>query len=177
MIYGQNPNLRFTLDGQSVSTDTIDFKLHSYQQLKLKAGHYFPLHPHWTLITQFNSGVNFNYQELSLNFYSVGGINDFIRNQVPFVGLAENQVNAASVAAFMTGVQFEPFNNIVTTFRANVGLYDFVDKSPDEITKNFLSGYAISGGYRSAIGPIEISLIYSDQAKQFKGYVNLGFTF
>ncbi|MEJ0057547.1 MAG: hypothetical protein WDN75_19030 [Bacteroidota bacterium] len=128
-------------------------------------------------MTQFNSGVNFNYQELSLNFYSVGGINDFIRNQVPFVGLPENQVNAGSIGAFMAGIQFEPFTNIVTTFRANVGLYDFLDKTPDELTRNFLSGYALSGGYRSAIGPIEISLIYSDQSRTFKGYVNLGFTF
>jgi outer membrane translocation and assembly module TamA len=40
-----------------------------------------------------------------------------------------------------------------------------------------LSGYALSGGYRSPIGPIEISLMYGDQAKTFLGYVNVGFTF
>ncbi|MEJ0057546.1 MAG: hypothetical protein WDN75_19025 [Bacteroidota bacterium] len=42
MIYGQNPNLSFVSDGLAVSTDTIGLNLRSYQQLKFKAGYYFP---------------------------------------------------------------------------------------------------------------------------------------
>ncbi|NOT77238.1 MAG: hypothetical protein HOP08_20125 [Cyclobacteriaceae bacterium] len=177
MIYKQNPSLSLLLNGLPVSSDTVNLGLTSYQQIKIKAGHYFPLGQRWTLISQFNSGINLNYNELSLNFYSVGGINDFIRNQIPFVGLGENEVNASSISAVMAGFQFEPFTNIVTTFRANVGVFDFIDRGNFNPNHDFISGYALSGGYRSAIGPIEISLIYSDQSKTFKGYVNLGFTF
>jgi NTE family protein len=178
MIYGQRPDYNFVSDGLSFSSDTLNLDFHSYEQIKFKTGKYFPIHSRWTLIAQTNNGINLNYKPAYLNFYSVGGINDFIRNQIPFVGLSENQVNTGSISTVLMGIQFEPYTNFVTTFRANVGLYNYIDKSPAEWNKsNFLSGYAVSGGYRSAIGPIEISLIYSDQAKQFKGYVNLGFTF
>lgn len=178
MIYGQNPDYNFVSDGLSFSSDTLNLNFHAYQQIKLKTGRYVPLHRRWTLITQFNNGINLNYKPAFLNFYSVGGINDFIRNQITFVGLSENQVNTGSISAVLAGIQFEPYTNFVTTFRANVGLYNYINKSPGEWDKsNFLSGYALSAGYRSAVGPLEISLIYSDQSKTFKGYVNLGFTF
>lgn len=178
IIFDQKPDFQFISDGNAVTTDSVATDFHAYQQLKLKAGKYFPLGRHFTLMVQTNNGINFNYQQSFLNFYSVGGINDFIRNQVTFTGLAENQVNTNSIATFLTGIQYEPIPNFLTIFRANVGLYDFIDKRPEQWDHtNFLSGYSLSGGYRSAIGPIELSLIYSDQAKQFKGYVNLGFTF
>ncbi len=178
VVFGQNPNITFVSDGFSLSSDSLNLSFHSYEQLKFKSGRYVPLGRNWTLITQFNNGINFNYAKSFLNFYSVGGINDFIRNQITFIGLTENQVNTGSISAVLAGIQYEPIANFVTTFRANVGLYNYINKKPDTWDHtNFLSGYAISGGYRSALGPIEISLIYSDQAKQFKGYVNVGFTF
>ena len=178
VIYDQKPDADFVVDGETISNDTVKLDFHSYGQIKLKMGRFIPLHQRWTLITQFNNGINLNYKRPYLNFYSVGGINDFIRNQVTFVGLVENQVNTNSITALLAGIQFEPITNFITTFRANVGLYNYIDTSPDSWTsKNLLSGYALSGGYRSPIGPIEISLIYSDQSKHFGGYVNLGFTF
>ncbi len=178
IIYGQRPDYNFESNGLSFSSDTLNLQFRSYQQIKLKMGRYIPLHRRWTFITQFNNGINLNYKPAYLNFYSVGGINDFIRNQVTFAGLSENQVNASSISSVLAGIRFEPYTNFIATLRANVGLYNYIDKSPDQWNKsNFLSGYALSAGYRSAIGPLEISLIYSDQSKTFKGYVNLGFTF
>ncbi|MBL7864623.1 MAG: patatin-like phospholipase family protein [Cyclobacteriaceae bacterium] len=174
-IFDQRNNFTYSSADGTISSDTLGLRFNAYQHIRLKAGKYFPLGPRWTLMAQFNNGINLNYQEAFLNFYSVGGINDFIRNQIPFVGLSENQVNTNSITALLGGVQFEPFTNFVTTFRANVGYYDFIDQKISDW--KLLSGYAISGGYRSPIGPLEISLIYSDQAKAFLGYVNVGFTF
>ncbi|MBL7866266.1 MAG: hypothetical protein JNK10_15450, partial [Cyclobacteriaceae bacterium] len=115
------------------------------------------------------------YKDYYFNYYSVGGINDFIRNQIPFVGISENQVLTSSISSLLGGVQYEPFSNLILTFRANFGYYDYITRDPNEW--GMLSGYAVSGGYRSPIGPIEISLMYGDQSKTFLGYVNVGFTF
>lgn len=178
VVFGQNNNFIYNSGTGSISSDSLNIKFTSYEQLKFKVGKYVPLRSKLTFITQFSTGINFNYQQAFLNFYSVGGINDFIRNQIPFVGLSENQVNTNSISAFLVGLQYEPLPNLLATFRANAGIYDYINTPIRDWTKNnFLSGYAISGGYRSLIGPIEISLMYSDQTRSFLGYVNMGFTF
>ncbi len=175
IIFNQKTNFVFNFDNGSISSDSLGIGFNNYQHIRLKMGKYFPLGRKWTLIGQFNNGINLNYKEAYFNFYSVGGINDFIRNQIPFVGISENQVNTGSISAVLAGIQYEPFTNFITTFRANFGYYDFVGRDPSDW--RFLSGYALSGGYRSPIGPIEISLMYGDQSKTFLGYVNVGFTF
>lgn len=178
IIFNQKNKFYFDNANGVTSSDSLKVDFLSYQQLKFKAGKYVPLSRRVTLITQFNNGINFNYQQSFINFYSVGGINDFIRNQITFPGLVENQINTHSISAIQVGFQYEPINNFVTTFRASGGVYDYIDKPISSLSKsNLLSGYAFSAGYRSLIGPVEISLIYSDQAKAFRGYVNLGFTF
>ncbi len=178
IIFGQHNDFYFDDANGVTSSDSLKVDFTSYQQLKFKAGKYIPLSSRLTLITQFNNGINFNYKQSFINFYSVGGINDFIRNQITFPGLTENQVNSHSISAFQIGLQYEPIQNFITTLRANGGVYDFIDVPLSSLNKNnLLLGYAVSAGYRSIIGPIEISLMYSEQAKGFKGYVNLGFTF
>ena len=49
---------------------------------------------------------------------------------------------------------------------------DFYD-NPDK----FLSGYGLTLGIESPIGPLEFTFMYSDQSKILKNYVNLGFRF
>lgn len=175
VLFNQHTNFVFTSSGDSFSSDSLNLPNHPYQRIVLKTGKYIPLGRRWTLITQFNTGFNLNYQDSYFNFFSVGGINDFIRNQIPFVGITENQIMTSSVAAYLVGAQFEPITNFVTTLRANVGYYDIIDVDPSKWS--FLSGYALSAGYRSPIGPIEISAMYSDQSRTLVGYVNVGFTF
>lgn len=175
LIFNQQANFVFSSSAGSLNSDTLGLSFQAYQQIRLKMGTYIPLGRKWTLLGQFNNGINFNYKDYYFNFWSVGGINDFIRNQIPFVGISENQVNTGSVSAVLLGLQYEPFSNFIATFRANVGYFDYVSRDPSDW--RLLSGYALSGGYRSPIGPIEISLMYGDQSKTFLGYVNVGFTF
>jgi len=175
VIFNQNSNFIFSSNNSSISSDSLGLAFNAYQQIRLKMGKYIPLGRKWTLIGQFNNGINLNYKEEYFNFFSVGGINDFIRNQIPFVGISENQVNTGSISAVLAGIQYEPFTNFITTFRANFGYYDYISRDTGDW--GILSGYALSGGYRSPIGPIEISLMYGNQSKAFLGYVNVGFTF
>lgn len=175
IVFNQQANFVFSGSSGSLNTDSLNLPFKAYQQIRLKMGKYFPLGRKWSLMAQFNNGISLNYKEYYFNYFSVGGINDFIRNQIPFVGISENQILTGSISSLLGGVQYEPFGNLILSFRANFGYYDFVSREPDQWS--ILSGYAVSGGYRSPIGPIEISLMYGDQSKTFLGYVNVGFTF
>lgn len=177
VIYNQNPNIDFGNLSAAADSTAVPYK--TYQYFRMKSSTYFPVGYRSTFFSQFNAGVNFNYKTAYLNFYAIGGITDFIRNQIPFVGLPESEVTNQSVTTFLLGYRYAVLPSVFATVRANVGLYGFVNKSLDEWTarRNLLSGYSISAGYDSAIGPIEMSFMYSDQTNNFTGYINLGFHF
>jgi NTE family protein len=172
-IYHQRPDkLFYQVGGESGIIDTLSFQ--NYGQLRINIERYRPLGDKYTLITQINSGINLKQNQSFLNFFNVGGLNDFLRNQITFAGLNEFQVRTNSIAAFMMGLQFNPYNKLYTTLRANVALYDW---SKTASSQNFLSGYSFTVGYASALGPIQISAMYNDQSRDFSGYVNIGFHF
>lgn len=177
IIHNQKPYDNFyRLDSVYGSTDTVSFK--SYEQVKLKAEYFRPLTSRLTLLTQFNTGINFDYNNAYLNFFNVGGITDFLRNQIPFTGLNEYEVNTNSVSVLMAGLQYQLLKNLYATVRVNGGLYDYVTIADNSFNKGrFLSGYGLSIGYDSGFGPISLSAFYSDQARSVYGYVNIGFHF
>jgi NTE family protein len=177
LVYNQKPkDYYFTFDSTTVAVDTIPFN--NYQQAKLKVENFMSLSKRLTLLTQFNTAINFNYQDAYLNFINIGGINDFLRNQVPFVGLNEYTVNTNSVSVVMIGLQYQVLKNFYATLQTNAAVYDFVKRSDDiAISPKYLSGTAFSVGYDSNIGPISLSAMYSNQTRQVYGYVNIGFHF
>lgn len=176
IIYRQRPDdVLIEIGKQTGIVDSLSFG--DYGQFRLNIENYHPLSPTWSLLSQLNSGMNLNDQAY-LNFFNVGGLTDFLRNQITFAGLNEFQVKTNSIAALGLGVQYNPFKNIYTTARVNIGYYNFTYDVPEEFDSgNFLSGYALTFGYSSALGPIQLSGMYNDQSGDFSGYVNIGFHF
>lgn len=179
MVTGQNPDAVFVeLTGKVDLGDSIKITNANYPYLLFKMSKFFPIKNHTTIITRLSTGINFKPERSFLNYYSVGGLQDFLRNQIPFAGLKENQVNTNSVASFQLGVQVQPIKNFFVSLKSNTALYDFTELQPREWTKsNFISGYSLSAGYSSILGPIELSLLYNDQSKKFAGYIVVGFAF
>ena len=177
IIYNQKPDdVFYDIAGETGVVDTLGFK--NYMQLRFKLERYSRLNQKFTLITHLNSGINFNSDQAYLNFFNIGGINDFLRNQITFAGLSEFQARSNSIVAAMVGLQYKPFSSLYTIVRANVGLYDFAYQDPATLDSgNLLSGYAFTVGYASGFGPIELSAMYNDQSRDFTGYVNIGFHF
>src|SRR5690606_29979355 len=99
------------------------------------------------------------------------------RNQISFAGLEENSITTSSVAGLQIGLRYQLYNNIYVTGRTNGMFNNFV--SPNNIIQkpNFLSGHALTLAYNMAIGPIEVSVMYNDQAKIVRSYINLGIGF
>jgi NTE family protein len=175
-IYRQRPDDVFYQIGETAGIiDTLSFK--NYGQFRLNIENFLPLSPKVSLISQLNGGMNFKSGQSYLNFFNVGGLTDFLRNQVTFAGLSEFQVKTNSIGVVALGIQVNPFKSLYTSLRANVALHDFAFKSGEFDRGQFLSGYALTIGYHSAIGPLQFSTIYSDQSKKFLGYVNVGMHF
>lgn len=174
-VYKQNPSPVTIRDG--VEVNKVDTVLHSYSMFHLKVENFMPLSRKLTLLTQFNTAINFENANAYLNFYNVGGINDFVRNQVPFTGLPENAVNTNSVSVFMIGFQWQVTRRVYTTVRFNAAVYDYLSADHDFSLDKFLGGTGVSLGYDSGIGPLSITAMYNGQSDKIYGYVNLGFPF
>jgi NTE family protein len=175
-IYSQQPDeLFYDIGGASGVIDSLSFR--NYGQIRLNAENFQPIGSRVSLITQFNTGMNIKQNQSYLNFFNVGGLTDFLRNQVTFAGLNEFQVRANSIGVFALGVQYNPFKSLYTTLRANVGLQDFSYDDGTFDSGEFLSGYSLTIGYNSAIGPLQFSTMYCDQSGKFLGYVNIGLHF
>lgn len=175
IVYNQRPSpITINSGGELVETDTA---LSMYPRLHFKAENFTPLSPRFTLLTQFNTGINFNASSAYINFWNLGGINDFVRNQIPFAGLPEYSVNTHSTAVVMLGLQYQIFRSLYTTLRLNTAVYDFLDLNNQFNAANFLTGGALSIGYDSGIGPISVSAMYNAESNNVYGYVNVGFPF
>ncbi|AFD05499.1 patatin-like phospholipase family protein [Solitalea canadensis] len=179
-IYGQNPSVDYydNLGRQVTNLDSVGLFFKPYIRSDFKFSYYRALSKHSTLIWNAQAGINFNQKQSFLNQFVVGGVTDFLRNQVTFVGLREANLTTSSIATGMIGYQYELYRNIFLTGKFNLGYYDFNgDFFDDLVNGSWLSGYGVSVGYKSAAGPLELTIMRCDQKGSVSAYVNLGFHF
>jgi NTE family protein len=173
-VFGQNPNVQHF--GSQVGSDT-SFSDLPYQRLLFNFDQYIPLSGRYTLQTHLQGGLNLNYKYNIMNEFSIGGLTDQFHNQVTFAGLREGTFYSASIAEGMIALRYQLFDNVLITGRANALFNNFVTKSAFFTTPDFLSGYALTFTYMFALGPLELSAMYSDQSRRVIGYVNIGIPF
>jgi NTE family protein len=75
------------------------------------------------------------------------------------------------------GIRSEIANNIYITGRANVLFNNFISRSDFYHDRNFYSGYALTFSYNFALGPLDLSIMYSDQSHKVQTFINLGIPF
>ncbi|MGX5820658.1 patatin-like phospholipase family protein [Chitinophaga lutea] len=174
-IYQQNPDFVVRSTNGDLDIDSLGFGFGNYQRASLKMSYYFPISRKSTFNVNAYGGVLTNYHQELTNDFLIGGITDYSRNQIPFVGLYNGEINTSAVGSMQLAWQYEAFRNIFFIPRASAALYDqnrFLD------TKySYVTGYGVTAGYSTRLGPLEATLMYSDQAKILKAYVNLGFHF
>jgi NTE family protein len=176
MVYNQNPGYRLYDNGQRVPIENAGFSFKEYQRVMLQMKTYFPVGYKSALELQVGNGINFNHNQGPINAYQIGGLNNTFHNQLPFVGLMEGEVSSSSAATLQMGWQYELARNIFAIPRAGVALYDYIGHVENN-KYNYLSGYGMTMGYSSFMGPVEGSLMYSDQDGRLRVYVNIGFSF
>lgn len=177
-IYAQKGNIVLLQNGQEIlNTDTISLHDRNYLRTNLYLEGYVPVGQRGTITALAESGMNYDYNLFFQNDYYIGGLTRMFRNQVIFAGYPEGVNTTSSYASLQLGYRFQLFNNIFLIWRSNAMFYDLLDHKYLEVNSSFLSGHALSVGYLSIIGPIEFSVMYGDQSKQFQTYINIGFSF
>jgi NTE family protein len=177
-VYNQHPNLTFYLNAQPITDpDSIKTGKDPYARMILNAEQYIPLSRKSNLELELQSGVNFRYTNNVMNEFVVGGLTRTFRNQITFAGLQEGTVYAPSVFEYGMAFRYEMFNSTYVSARANMLFTNFISKSNFFTNVNFYSGYALTFSYNFALGPLDISAMYSDQSHQLSTYINLGIPF
>ena len=174
-VFQQDPNVQ-TFGSQIGGTDS-SFSDHPYQRLLFKFDQYIPISGRYTLQTYLQGGLNLNYRDNVMNEFSIGGLTEQFHNQVTFAGLREGTFYSSSIAEGMLALRYQLFDNVFLTGKANVLLNNFITKSAFFTTPDFLSGYALMFTYMFPLGPLEMSVMYSDQSRRVLGYVNIGIPF
>lgn len=176
-VLKQHPDIRIIENGADDPGAAADVSSHPYPRTVLNIESYYRLSSRTTAMASMQSGINFNYTNNIMNEFSIGGLLPLYHNQVTFAGLPEASAYAPTVAAFLGGLRYEFLANTYVAGKANVLFTNFINQSVFFDNPRFLSGYALTFGYNFALGPLEISAMYSDQSKKLRSYVSLGISF
>jgi len=177
-VLEQNPDLTFLNNGESLpNSDSLQITTQPYTRTTLNVESYIPFSHHTTLLLNAQGGINFNYTHNILNEFAIGGLTKVFRNQITFAGLQEGTLYTPALAMLQGGVRVQLWTNTYVTGRANVLFTNFISKSAFFQNPDFLSGYSLTYSYNFALGPLEISTMYCDQAKKLQWYINLGIPF
>ncbi len=174
-VYDQNPNLTVFQNGTEVIPSGLNFD--NYTRLVFDASLFAVVNNRITFLSEFQAGINFTNNPNPLNNFLIGGLNGSFRNQVRFAGFQEATVNSSSVTALQLGLRYNPANNVFITGRFNALVKDFATNNNSTSGFDGLTGYALTFSYKTPIGPLELSAMYSDQSKKIQSYVLFGIPF
>jgi NTE family protein len=173
-VFTQDPDVKIHLT--NTSTDS-SFSRNQYQRVLFNEEGYIQLSRRSSILANSLAGINFNYGFSIMNEFVIGGLINTFHNQIPFAGLREGTLYSPSVAELQLGYRYQIFNNSFLTAKTNVLFSNFFTTSSVFNTPDFLSGYVLTFSYNFALGPIEVSAMYCDQAHRVIGYVNIGIPF
>lgn len=175
IVYNQRPDFDIYMNENIIATQASPFfSPKAYTQFKVALEQYIPIQKH-ALLFQVQSGLNFNYKQVMMNDFMIGGLNNTVRNQVTFSGLAEGSIFSASVVSAKIGYQYCIADNLYLITKVNGLYYDFIKSNYRIHGESTGIGCSVTGAYRTFLGPVEASLMYSDINKKVLPYFNIGY--
>ncbi len=177
--FNQRPRLKtFKMDGQDATLEDMGIEIGNFIQAKINWESFVPISESLTQLFKFQFGYNFDYEQGFINNFNVGGTQAFLDNQMTFWGLNEYELMTESVFTGQIGYQYHVGRGLFASAITNAALYDFRLNKPEEISsENLMYGGALSMGYDSLVGPLELTFAYSPQTNRITGYLNLGWAF
>ena len=178
-IYNQNGASTVTKDSIIFNEDSLGFTFKNMARLNFRADHFDPINKRFVLFEQVAFAYLPTKDPYNGNAFQVGGIADNVINQVQFAGLNESEVQTGTIIMAQLGLQWKFTKSIYLTGRVNMALYDFYQVKLNDFSakNNFLSGYSLTAGLMTPIGPIEITAMYCDQDGRVRSNLNLGYGF
>jgi NTE family protein len=176
-VYAQSPDFTYNTNNETVNSDTLGTKYNNYPRIFISADHFSPINSKLVFSQNTTLAYIIDDNPFITNQFLTGGISEIISNQVPFAGLEESEIKTGSLAAVRLSMQYSLSKNNYLTGRFNAAIYDFQGAENITASGNLLTGYGLTFGYDSAIGPIEITAMYCDQDGKVRYSMNLGFSF
>ena len=173
-VYKQNTEVSIN---NPISPNDSSYSNSPYARLYLNIENYNAISPKTVFLWNFQSGINFNYQNNIMNEFSIGGLTNQFHNQITFAGLREGTIYSPTIACMLVGLRYQLFSNTYISGKANVLFDNFISTSSYFKNPDFLSGYSLTFSYNFALGPLELSAMYCDQSKRVVGYLNIGIPF
>lgn len=96
----------------------------------------------------------------------------YLDNQIPFIGLRTLETYHKSGIVLRTDLRWEMWKKNYLIVRANAGKYEDFFRSSKTIL-----GAGLAFSYDSVLGPMEASVMYSNDNKKFNLLINLGYWF
>eukprot|EP01029_Cantina_marsupialis_P026619 TRINITY_DN72023_c0_g1_i1.p2 TRINITY_DN72023_c0_g1~~TRINITY_DN72023_c0_g1_i1.p2 ORF type:complete len:734 (-),score=80.71 TRINITY_DN72023_c0_g1_i1:5859-8060(-) len=134
--------------------------------------------PSFTIYPKFYGRVIWGKNIPGFFMTYTGGIDqtDYFDIQIPFVGLERMEVATTNSFVFRGDFQYELFKNNYLIFKANFG--KLVEDVNDALhSGEWIKGVGLTYSYNSLIGPMELSVMYSDRKDKVSNYISLGYWF
>ncbi len=177
-VGNQHAKINYLVNGHPPSDpDSLKVATSPYLRTWVWAEGYLPISRRLTTFLNLQSGINFNYSRQVMNEFVVGGMTKLFRNQITFAGLQEGTVYTPAMATVQGGLRTLLFTGAYLTGRANILFNNFISRSEFFKGEDIYTGYALTFTYNFALGPLDLSLMYSDQTKKIQSYINLGIPF
>jgi NTE family protein len=176
-VYGQNGEIAVTTDSLVQNADSLGVAFSNMLRVNLRSEYYLPLNKKFVLFQQSALAFLSSEDPYIANQFQVGGVADNTLNQVRFAGLEESELKTGSILSGQLGLQWKCTGSIYMTGRVNLAMYNFYKANGLSGKDNFLSGYSLSAGLMTPIGPIELTAMYCDQDRKVRTNLNLGYRF
>ncbi len=179
-LFNQRPSFTRT-QGDSISRfDESILSYRPYFRISWRLEQYEMLSGRFSTGWRTLGGLNLSTTEQFQfhNLWNLGGHYSIFRNQIPFAGFRDYQFHSDGVAMLQGQLQYRALKDFFIIGRGNVGLFDLHRYSialPERIP--FLWGASLSMGYRSPIGPVDVSFNYNITDQTVSGQINLGWWF
>ncbi|UBM61878.1 patatin-like phospholipase family protein [Candidatus Sulfidibacterium hydrothermale] len=112
------------------------------------------------------------------NFFTFGGLNtsNYIENYQDFTGVKFSQQGGLYAAIFKAKLQYQFAKKHYIIARCDLGNNAM---SLDDLftSETFMIGYGVTYSYDSFIGPLELTIMSSNQWKRLQAFINIGFWF
>jgi len=176
--YNNNPEFDYSASDTTVSIDSLIFSSDNYLKLNFRGNHYSEINTRFSWSQRLQIAWILEDNPYIGDQFQAGGVKEIIRNQVPFDGLNESEVKTGSLATVQLGLQYQLAKSAFISGHVNAALYNFQGLDAQDFkSDNMLTGYSVSMGYDSALGPLEFSVMYCDQDKKVRTHVSIGFDF
>jgi NTE family protein len=176
--YQQDPDFELTYSDSAVTDESIGVTFDDYAKVTIRAGHYSSINDQWSWSQHLVGGYIIEDRPYIADQFLVGGISEIVRNQVTFAGLNESEIKTGSIASLQFALQYALSAKAFLIGRVNGAVYNFHQVDVGDLgSSNFLSGYGLTFGLNSPLGPIELTTMYCDQDGMVRTGINIGYSF